>query len=126
MTKAKFAAVHPVLQSNNVRRAIDYYVENLGFRLMGQDNPDEPRYAVIARDSVELHIQWHDDEHFADESVDRPMLRFVIPNIELLYEEYADKGVFHDGTALRETPWGTKEFAFFDPDLNGLTFYKDA
>jgi hypothetical protein len=24
-----------------------------------------------------------------------------------------------------DKPWGTREFAFFDPDRNGLTFYRD-
>ena len=126
MSIAKFEAVNPVLQSKDVAKAINFYTQKLGFRLVGQDNPDDPKYAVIVRDSVELHIQWHDIAHFADEHVDRPMLRFVIPEIELLYEEYAGKGLFHDGTELRQTPWGTKEFAFFDPDMNGLTFYCDA
>ena len=27
--------------------------------------------------------------------------------------------------AMRDTPWGTREFAFYDPDRNGLTFYRD-
>ena len=35
------------------------------------------------------------------------------------------RDVFHERTVLRETSWGTREFAFFDPDQNGLTFYCD-
>jgi uncharacterized glyoxalase superfamily protein PhnB len=53
------------------------------------------------------------------------MLRFLIDDVDALFEEYADKGVFHERTALRDTPWGTREFAFYDCDGNGLTFYRD-
>ena len=52
-------------------------------------------------------------------------LRFVIQDIEALYDEYKTKDVFHEQTSLKETVWGTREFAFFDPDMNGLTFYVD-
>ncbi len=53
------------------------------------------------------------------------MLRFVVPAVLEVFDEYRDKGVFHERTALRDTPWGTREFAFYDPNQNGLTFYCD-
>jgi uncharacterized glyoxalase superfamily protein PhnB len=54
-----------------------------------------------------------------------PHLRIVVPSIQDLFDEYKTKGVFHENTALRNTPWGTREFAFYDPYNNGLTFYRD-
>jgi catechol 2,3-dioxygenase-like lactoylglutathione lyase family enzyme len=120
---AKLAAVHPVLASQNVQATIEFYVERLGFTLLGQDTPADPRYAVIRRDDVVLHLQWHDPSECGPG--DRPMLRFVVPAVQELFDEFKDKGVFHDRTALRDTPWGTREFAFYDPDRNGLTFYRD-
>ena len=121
--RAKLKAVNPVLPSQDVAASIDFYVERLGFRLLGRDSESNTRYAAVARDSVELHIQWHDLKEWS--AVERPMLRLQVSSIEALYEEYASAGVFHQGTAVRETPWGTKEFAFYDPFKNGLTFYKD-
>ena len=53
------------------------------------------------------------------------MLRIVTQNIESLFEEYKTKDVFHESTAITETAWQTKEFAFYDLYKNGLTFYKD-
>lgn len=53
------------------------------------------------------------------------MLRFVVEDVDALFEEWKDKGVFHENTSLRRTPWGTREFAFYDLDGNGLTFYLD-
>jgi hypothetical protein len=46
-------------------------------------------------------------------------------DIDALYEEYKTQDVFHKNTSLKETSWGTREFAFYDPDMNGLTFYVD-
>lgn len=120
---AHLQAVHPVLPSMDVQAAVEFYVQRLGFTLRGQDSPENPRYAVIARDDVVLHLQWHDPKEWS--AVERPMLRFVVPAVDALFDEYKEKGVFHDRTALREPEWGTREFAFYDRDGNGLTFYRD-
>ena len=102
---------------------MEFYVERLGFRLLFADSESDPRYAGVGRDDVEIHLQWHDAAEW--EAVERPMLRFVVPDVDALHDEYAGKGVFHEGTALRDTAWGTREFAFYDPYRNGLTFYRD-
>jgi len=124
MERARLEAVHPVLPSRDVAATAAWYVERLGFRLLGQDSPTAPRYAVLRRDAVVLHLQWHDPAEWAAGG-DRPMLRLLVPEVEALFEEFRPQGVFHERTALRETPWGTREFAFYDPDGNGLTFYRD-
>lgn len=121
--RAAIKAVHPVLPSKDVSALIAFYVEKLGFRLIFQDAKENPRYAAVVRDDVELHLQWHDPEEWS--AVERPMLRFVVPAVDELFEEYKDVGVFHAGTAMRDTPWGTREFAFYDLQGNGLTFYRD-
>ncbi len=53
------------------------------------------------------------------------MIRFLVADVDALHDELKSKGVFHKNTALRDTPWGTREFAFYDLDQNGLTFYRD-
>lgn len=119
----QFITINPVLPVRNVAKAIAQYVEKLGFTLLFQDDPDNPMYAGVKRDNVELHLQWHDESTF--DVVDQLNLRFVINDIDALYAEYQPSGLFHNNTQLRTTPWGTKEFAFYDIDGNGLTFYKD-
>lgn len=121
--RTTFRCVQPVLPSQDVRAAIEFYETRLGFALRFRDSPDDPHYAGLRRDEVEIHVQWHDPAEWA--AVERPMLRFVVDDVEALFEEFSDKGVFHEATAIRQTPWGTKEFAFYDPDRNGLTFYRD-
>ncbi len=119
----RFEQVQPVLPTRDVRAAIEFYVGRLGFTLAFRDRENDPRYACVRRDGVELHLQWHDPGEW--KRVERPMLRFVVPEVETLFEEYRDRELFHDRTALRDTAWGTREFAFYDPDMNGLTFYRD-
>lgn len=114
--------VQPVLPSQDVRAAVEFYVRRLGFELAFQD-AEEVTYAGVRRDGVELHLQWHDPQEWS--RTERPMLRFVVADIDALFEEWKDKGVFHENTSLRGTPWGTREFAFYDLDGNGLTFYVD-
>lgn len=121
MPPSRLLDVHPVLPSQDVRRSISFY-ERLGFSLAFQDAAD-PRYAGVRRDDAELHLQWHNPAEWA--AVERPMIRLVASDVDALHDEYKPLGVFHDQTALRDTPWGTREFAFYDPDSNGLTFYRD-
>lgn len=109
-----------MLPVRDVPASVAFYVDTLGFEDVWHDD----RYAVVRRDNVVLHLQWHDASEWSV-AIDRPMLRIVVPDVDALYAEYAPRGVFHDGTAMRDTPWGTREFAFYDPDRNGLTFMRD-
>lgn len=118
-----FEQVQPVLPTRDVEAAIGYYVGRLGFELAFADSTESPAYAGLRRNSVEIHLQWHDAGEW--DRVERPMLRFVVADVEGLFREYAGQGVFHEQTALRDTAWGTREFAFYDLDMNGLTFYRD-
>lgn len=116
--------IHPVLPVMDVVEALDFYVNRLGFKIAFADDSKNPKYAGVIRDAIEIHLQWHDAKEWEFE-VNRPMLRIVSQNIEVLYDEFYKKDVFDAYTLLRETAWGTREFAFYDPFKNGLTFYRD-
>ncbi len=107
----------------DIAQSLVYYVDKLGFTTVFVDSPNHPKYAGIKRDSVQLHLQWHQEENW--KQMNASSLRFVISELQMLFEEYKGKGVFHEHTKLRKTDWGTEEFAFYDLDMNGLTFYKD-
>ena len=117
-----FREVHVVLPSQDVASSIRFY-ETLGFVLKFADSQDRPTYAGVRRDNVELHLQWHDPREWS--AVERPSLRFLIGNVDGLYREYSEKKIIPGGVEIRNTTWGTREFAFFDPYKNGLTFYQD-
>jgi len=124
MSKGFLHQIHPVLPVKNVVEALKFYVNKLGFTIAFADDSKKPSYAGIRRDDIEIHLQWHDEKEW-ELAIDRPMLRIVTQNIEGLYTEYKTQDVFHENTSLKETAWGTREFAFYDLYKNGLTFYQD-
>ncbi len=121
--KAQLQSVHPVIMVRDVPTAVRFY-EYLGFRLAFVDSPEEPRYAAVRRDAVELHLQWHDEAEWESPN-DRPTYRFVVDDVEGLFEEFRAAGLLAVITAMRDTPWGTREFHLRDLDGNGLQFYRD-
>jgi uncharacterized glyoxalase superfamily protein PhnB len=122
LIKPKLECVQPVLMSRDVVRSIHFY-ERLGFTLVGQDSPHNPKYARLRRDHIEIHFQWHDATEWNYPN-DRPTYRFVVLDVDALYEEFLKNGALSDATTVTETPWGTREFHVRDPDLNGLQFYR--
>jgi uncharacterized glyoxalase superfamily protein PhnB len=82
-------------------------------------------YVDVRPDSVELHLQWQSEADLRAGTAGQAMLRFVVDDPDALFEEYKTKGVFNQGTCVEDKPWGTREFAFFDLNGNGLTFYRD-
>ena len=127
MSTAKIKSVNPVLPAKDVAATVSFFVNKLGFARIFQDSPTNPKYAGIRRQAVELHIQWHDEAEWA--AVERPSLRFDVEDLEglleELLEEFKNREAVSPEVSIRITEWGSKEFAFFDPNKNGLTFYTD-
>ena len=126
--EANLKEIHPVLMSNDVSASIDFY-RHLGFTLMFQDEPTDPKYGVMRRDGVELHIQWQDQNQWGY-PIDRPAYRFFVEDVDAIYREFTMNGVVSTesnggGPWARpaETPWGTREFHLRDPGQNSLQFY---
>lgn len=120
--------VHPVLMSSDLLASTAFY-QRLGFTLSFQDHPTAPRYAVVERDGVSLHLQWHDKAEWSC-GHDRPTYRFVVQDVDGLYRAFRESGAIstHDPApgpwaAPGDTPWDTREFHLRDPDGNGLQFY---
>lgn len=120
---AQFKTVQPVLPARNVAEAIDFYTNKLGFELVFQDEEEFPKYAGIKREKVELHLQWHDEKDF--DSVEKLTLRFVVEDVDALFEEYKGFELFGMNEEPVETVWGTYEFSFYDLNNNALFFYRD-
>lgn len=119
MRTATFGPVQPIVGTRDLERAIRFYVERLGFTLAFRDSPPPSNYVGFRRDRAELHMQFQYEHEMST-----LRLRIVVDDPDALYEEYREKGVFHEGTQPRDTPWGTREFAIYDPDRNSLTFYR--
>jgi uncharacterized glyoxalase superfamily protein PhnB len=120
--RPRIDAVQPVLMSRDVAASIRFF-EQLGFVQTFRDATENPRYAAVRRDDVELHLQWHDAKEWACTG-DRPTYRFVVADVDGLYREFRDAGVHENIKPVWETSWGTREFHVRDPDGNGLHFYR--
>ena len=123
----EITAVHPVLMARDVTASLAFFAR-LSFAPAFQDDPIAPRYAVVRRGMVELHLQWHDPSQWAHNG-DRPAYRFPTPDVDALYTEFVAAhafGVSRAGqpyAAPTDTPWGTREFHVRDPGDNALQFY---
>ena len=122
-------SVHPVLAANDVAMSVRFF-QRLGFEVTFRDAPIEAKYAVVRRDDVELHIQWAASDQWSD-TIDRPVYRLLVTDVDALYEEFANSGCFDVESSKRspwarpaDTPWGTREFHIRDPGQNGLQFYR--
>ena len=100
--RSKLQGVHPVLASSDLTASVEFY-RGLGFVLSFQDNPDQPKYVGVARDGVEIHLQWADSEQWAYPT-DRPAYRFVVTDVDAIYEEFVEGGMINSGTS-QDSPW---------------------
>ena len=114
-----FKATHPILGTRDMKRAIQFYVEQLGFNLAFRDQEEPPNYVAYRRDAVELHMQFQFEHEMGT-----IRLRFLVDDPDALFNEYRQRGVECTPNSVRDTPWGTREFALYDLDRNALTLYR--
>ena len=127
--KARLLAIHPVLMAHDVTASVQFYL-SLGFSLAFQDRPEQPTYAGVVRDSLELHIQWADPSQWAFPT-DRPACPFLVSDVDAMFQAFRESGSINGTTSQdspwaspAETPWGTREFHLRDPGQNSLQFYQ--
>jgi catechol 2,3-dioxygenase-like lactoylglutathione lyase family enzyme len=118
-----FKEINPILGTRDMRRAIAFYTQKLGFRLAfgGDEEADaeHPNYVVYRRDGVALHMQFQYPHEMGT-----LRLRFLVEDPDALYAEYHARGVACTTDGAEDKPWGTREFALYDPDRNAFTFYR--
>ena len=102
----------PMLPAADLRRAIDFYVDVLGFRL----GFNAGSFGGVRRDAIEIHFSR------TDASGERSGCRIEVTEIRRLYSEFREKGVIDPDGDIAAKPWGTTEFTVRDPDGNALTF----
>lgn len=111
-------AIHPKLPMRNKSVTQAYYVNQLGFRVVG--NVDYADYLMVEREGVQLHF-------FAfrelDPGTNYGQVYIRTDAIDTLYNTMLENGVpIHPAGPLHQKPWGQMEFSLLDPDNNLLTF----
>jgi catechol 2,3-dioxygenase-like lactoylglutathione lyase family enzyme len=136
MDAAQFRQVHPIVGTRDLDRAIAFYVERLGFELAFDDDKRPRNYVGLRRDGVVLHFQFQYEHEMGT-----VRLRFRVRDPDALLAEYESRQAFAlaaESTSaqntsparveltepIRDTPWGSREFGFYDPDGNALFFYR--
>jgi catechol 2,3-dioxygenase-like lactoylglutathione lyase family enzyme len=114
-----FRETHPIIGARDIQRGIAFYTRMLGFDLAFKDHADTPNYVGFRRDAVELHMQFQFEHEM---SIIR--LRLLVEDPDALFNEYRQRSVECSPGGIRDTPWGTREFAIYDQDRNALTFYR--
>jgi catechol 2,3-dioxygenase-like lactoylglutathione lyase family enzyme len=115
-----FKEIHPILGTRDIQRAIEFYTQQLGFKLSFRDEDDPPNYVGFRRDAVELHMQFQFEHEMGT-----IRLRFLLEDPDALFNEYRQRGVECTPNSVDDTQWGTREFAPNDLDRSALTFYRD-
>jgi catechol 2,3-dioxygenase-like lactoylglutathione lyase family enzyme len=103
----------PKLASLNIERSVDFF-EKLGFSKVAS----YPNYAVVRRDSVEIHFWLCNDSRIPGETG----CRINVEGIDALFKDYSAKNIVHPKDPLSLKPWGLREFSIVDVDGNLVTF----
>jgi len=114
-----FRETHPIIGTRDIARAIEFYTKMLGFDLTFRDSADAPNYIVFRRDAIALHMQFQYEHEMGT-----IRLRFLVDDPDALFAEYGQRGIACTDSGIRDPPWGTREFALYDPDSNAFTFYR--
>lgn len=109
-----FIRAIPRLAVRDVNRAVEFYETHLGFSasLHLED------YAILRRDSAEIHL----GQREIDPKANPIVCRVDVRGIAEFYERCRAQDIVHAGDALAMKPWGRLEFSVLDLDGNLLTF----
>jgi catechol 2,3-dioxygenase-like lactoylglutathione lyase family enzyme len=96
MATSVCTGIAPQFVVPDVVATAEFYRDKLGFELLGYFL-DPPVYAMVRRDSAEIHFGKADGNHIkTNESVRKGMgsdVHIFVTDVNALYEEFRDKGV---------------------------------
>lgn len=118
--KTEFLEITPVLPSQDIERDLDWYEKHVGFKRLLQDQ----MYAVMKRDKLFIHLQWHADTE-EDPLLGGSVIKIFVKNIQPIFHELIDRGTVPPDKLQLNTPWGTNEFGFYDLNNNAVFFVED-
>jgi len=117
--KTEFLTI-PVLPTSDIERDIVWYKEKLGLRTHFADK----MYAVLYRDNLWIHLQWHADT-VEDPLLGGSVIRIYVKNIKPLFDEFIERGTITPDKLRTNTFWNTNEFGFYDLNGNAIFIFED-
>lgn len=113
--------ITPVLPSADIARDLKWHEAHTGFQCVHSDG----MYAVLRRDNLWVHLQWHAGTA-ADPLLGGSVIKIFVQNIQPIFEELVKKRTVSRGKLRLDTPWGTHEFGFYDLNKNAIFFVENA
>jgi uncharacterized glyoxalase superfamily protein PhnB len=115
----QFASVTPILRMFDIRKAREFYLDFLGFKVDFEHRfePSLPLYMQVSLGSVILHLS----EHHGDCS---PGAKVIIETTGLkdYHADILAKGYGYMRPGLEKEPWGDVTMTVIDPFTNRLVF----
>jgi uncharacterized glyoxalase superfamily protein PhnB len=108
----QFEHAIPIFAVTDVPKALDYYVDKLGFRAAFTWE-DPPTFATVARDDARIFLS-------AGHESGQPTgtwISIFLPDVDALHREYVERGALIV-TPPADYPWGVREMRVQDPDGN--------
>jgi catechol 2,3-dioxygenase-like lactoylglutathione lyase family enzyme len=124
---------YPSLPVREIARSVEFFRDKVGLPPRHQ----EDGFAILSRDTVEVHLWRANDESWRMRKHDKPIVsgaesfiagtascRIRVEGVEELYDALLPLGIVHDNAPLTVQPWGDRDFAILDPDGNLVTFFE--
>lgn len=118
--QTKLLEISPVIPSQDINRDVEWYQEFVGFQLVHKDE----MYAVLKRENLHLHLQWHADTD-DDPLLGGSVIKIFVRNIHPIFKEFVKRGTVTSNKLRLDTPWNTNEFGFYDLNKNAIFIVED-
>jgi uncharacterized glyoxalase superfamily protein PhnB len=113
----KALATIPILRIFDVSKALEFYVDYLGFTVDWEHRFDEesPLYMQVSRGGLVLHLS----EHYGD-ATPGSTVYVSVEGVKPFHEELSAKNYRHLRPGIERTPWGSMCMELIDPFGNRL------
>ncbi|MFI5348882.1 MAG: VOC family protein [Elusimicrobiota bacterium] len=119
-----FDVWHLGLPVENLERSVSFYVEGLGFELLGFSESDRYRFAFARVPGGAFTIEFLEYRDPAAERKRPDHLAFEVPDLDGYRERLLAAGFFEEPPEISDAGSGLRRFVVNDPDGVPIQFYK--
>ncbi len=114
---SKITGSRYVLAVKDLKKSVDYYINELGFKTIWTDEG----WHALYREKFIVMLGECPEDRSAFETNNHSYFAYIdVENVDDLYKEYQSKNI--DMRGLSDKPWGQREFAITTIDGHRITF----
>jgi predicted enzyme related to lactoylglutathione lyase len=110
----KLGRIAATLTVTDMPRALAFYLDALGMTKTFE-NGEPVRFAIVARDAAEIHLQLGEEHRASDHNV----AHLLVEDATVLHDHLVACGA-RIVNAMRDADYGLRTFVFADPDGNRI------